>query len=311
VITPTSQTLVAYNMDGQRNLDEEVKGLGFDLVMTHWCEKSREEIVSDMIRGKKTLSDIPLEGAIWNGQAFYDLHYPLTDEEVNRYRSLGQESEIILKSVVDEIVPGMTENEVENKLASAFALKGYIPAVVLVGSDERNMKYRHPIPSHKRIERYLMLVLCCKKYGLHVPITRSVYFGHGLEPELARKYDAASTIAAHCIARSLPGTRFAEVLAMQKGLYQELGYKDEWRNHFQGGITGYFPNDSSLCFHPNAVMKAKQAFNWFITITGVNTEDTYLSGQSQGEILTHSGVWPTKKYLVADQEILLPEILCK
>ena len=91
VITPQSRTLIAYNMDGQRNLDEEVCGLGFDLILTHWNEKSREEIALDLVKGKRILADIPLEGATTSFQAFYDLHYPLTEWEIGRYREIGKE----------------------------------------------------------------------------------------------------------------------------------------------------------------------------------------------------------------------------
>ena len=44
-----------------------------------------------------------------------------------------------------------------------------------------------------------------------------------------------------------------------------------------GGITGYIPNDSSLCLDDSAVVQERQAFNWFITITGVNIEDTMIT----------------------------------
>jgi antitoxin VapB len=309
VITPDSQTLIAYNMDGQRNIDEEICGLGFDLILTHWNEKLREEIALQLVQGKRTLSDISLNGATCRFAEFYNLHYPLTEWEIERYRALGRESELILKSVVDRLAPGVTERNVERMLMSEFALQGYIPTVVLVGSDERLIKYRHPIPSDKRIEKDLLLVLCNKKYGLHVPITRTVCFGDHVDPETERRYEAAGTIAASCIAHSLPGVKFSEILDMQKKLYAQLGYPDEWRNHFQGGITGYIPNDSTLCFDTGAVMKENQAFNWFITITGVNTEDTYISGKN--EIITHSGAWPVKAYSIGDREINLPEIFYK
>ncbi len=309
VITPQSKTLIAYNMDGQRNLDEEVPGLGFDLIMTHWHEKSREEIALDLVKGKRVLADIPLEGATTSFQEFYNLHYPLTEWEIERYRELGRESETIIRSVADQAEPGMTERAIERLLMVEFAKKGYISTVVLVGSDGRLPLYRHPIPSDKKIEKDLMLILCGRKYGLHVPITRSVHFGSAPDAETARRFEAASLIAANCIAHTQAGVKFSEILAMQKALYRQLGFENEWQLHFQGGITGYLPNDSSLCLDPSAVIRENQSVNWFITITGVNTEDTFISGKN--EIVTHSGAWPTTAYAVEGKEILLPKILCK
>ena len=309
IITHDSKTLIAYNMDGDRNQDEEMGGLGFDLVMTHWNEKSREEIALDLLNEKKYLSDIPLKGAICNGKEFYNLIYPLTDWEIERYEVIASDAEMILKMVVDKVKPGMTEIEIERMIVAEYGLKGFVSTVVLVGSDERLLKYRHPIPSPKIIEKTLLFVLCPRKYGLHIPITRMVCFGGVLETETERRFEAASTIAAHCIAKSKPGEKFSEILYMQKSLYKELGYENEWNNHFQGGITGYIPNDSTLCLDPNAVVQDSQTFNWFITITGVNTEDTYLSGKN--EILTRSGMWPLKSYKIEGTEIQLPAVLYK
>lgn len=309
VITRKSKILVAYNMDGQRNIDEELGGLGFDLIITHWNEKSREQIVLDLLGGKRFLSDITLEGGFVNGTEFYSLHYPLTEWELDRYGQLGKESEQIVKSVVDSLVPGMKETDVSGKLMAAFSLRGYIPTVVLIGSDERNLKYRHPIPSDKVIDKSLLLVLCPRKFGLHVPITRTVQFGGSLDPEIERRYEAASLIAANCIAHTEPGVKFSEILELQKRLYTELGFENEWRNHFQGGITGYIPNDSTLCFDPDARIVENQSFNWFITITGVNTEDTIISGKNIPDVLTNSGVWPVKSYSANGKEIKLPQIL--
>jgi len=68
-------------------------------------------------------------------------------------------------------------------------------------------------------------------------------------------------------------------------------------------------NDSTLCSDPQAVIQDMQTFNWFITITGVNTEDTYLSGAD--EILTRSGTWPLKPYTVSGRVIELPAVLFK
>ena len=133
-----------------------------------------------------------------------------------------------------------------------------------------------------------------RKYGLNSVITRSIYFGEEVPDDIAKKYQAASTISANCIAHSVPGTKFSSILAMQRELYKELGYEDEWKNHFQGGITGYIPNDSSLCLDPEAEMVEDQTYNWFVTITGVNTEDVYLSGKTGGETLTITGAWPLK-----------------
>ena len=303
---------VAYTMDGPRNQEEELDGMGFEPVFIRWYGGSMEDKVLDIIGAGKVLSDIPLDGADVSMKAFYDLHYPLTEGDIKRFREIDQDAEKILKTVVDQTRPGMLETDVETILISEYAKKKYFPIVLLLGSDERIFKYRHLIPKPKKIDKYLMIILALRKYGLNAVLTRSVYFGDTLPDEIAKKYDAASTIAANCIAHSVPGTKFSSILEMQKELYAELGYADEWENHFQGGITGYVCNDSSLCLDPDALMVADQTYNWFVTITGVNTEDTYLSRGDSGEILTTTGAWPLKAYQTRNgKDVKLPQIMFK
>jgi len=312
VIMKDVRYVVAYTMDGPRNLEEELQGMGFEPVFIRWHGKSMEDTVLELVGAKKVLSDIPLEGAHVSMRAFYHLHYPLTDGDIERFRRIDQRAESILKGVVDNTKPGMLETQVENLVTCEFAKEGYFPVVLLLGSDERIFKYRHLIAKPKKIEKYLMIILAMRKQGLNAVLTRSVYFGDRLPEEIARKFEAASIIAANCISHSSPGTKFASILSMQKELYAELGYPDEWQNHFQGGITGYVCNDSSLCLDAEAVMLPRQTYNWFITITGVNTEDTYLATDSGGEILTTTGAWPMKSYQTRNGvQVSLPQIMLR
>lgn len=310
VIYKDVRYVVAYTMDGPRIIEEELDEMGFEPVFIQWIDGSLEAKVKQLLGSKKALSDIPIEGTDVNMQTFYTLHYPLTEWEIIRTREIHQGAEKILGKVVADIKPGTLETEVENQINCQFIKAGYFPVVVLVGSDERISKYRHLPAKPKKIDKYLLIILAMRKYGLNAVITRSIYFGENIPEDIANKYEAASIIAANCISHSIPGTKFASILKMQKELYKELGFEDEWKNHFQGGITGYIPNDSSLCLEPEAEMIAGQTYNWFITITGVNTEDVYLSQRSNGEILTITGAWPLKAYKTRNGKVIeLPQIM--
>ena len=66
----------------------------------------------------------------------------------------------------------------------------YAAVVVnLIATDERIFNFRHPLPTHKRLERYAMLVLCGRQRGLVCSITRLVHFGR-LPDDLRRKAEA-------------------------------------------------------------------------------------------------------------------------
>jgi antitoxin VapB len=127
--------------------------------------------------------------------------------------------------------------------------------------------------------------------------------------ELARRHEAASRIAAAAISLCVPGRRFSEILEAEKRMYGETGYPDEWRNHFQGGITGYILADPTLCLDPSAEVAPGQAFDWFITITGAKVEELSVSAESGPEVLSVTGRWPARAYEEEGREIRLPEIL--
>jgi Xaa-Pro aminopeptidase len=216
-----------------------------------------------------------------------------------------------MRRVADQIRPGMNGLDVETLLLTEFAAKKLNVTCLIVGSDEEIWNYRHPLPSPKKIERQLMLVLAVERHGLNVPITRMVWFGGEPPADAARRFRAVTNIAARTIAACRPGVRFADLLARQKGWYAAEGYPEETENHFMGGITGYIPNDSSLCLDASAVIQERQAFNWFITITGANTEDTMITAEKGPELLTCTGRWPMRRIELEGRALELPDLLVK
>ena len=228
-----------------------------------------------------------------------------------KYKILGKRAEEIVRRVADWIKPGMSENNVKTILEQEYAREEIEGIVYIVGSDERISKYRHCVASDKKIEKLIMLAPACRKWGLTLPITRMVFFGDSLPDELERKYDALCLIEANTMANCNPGTRFADIFEMQKKLFFETGFPDEWKNHFQGGITGYMVNDSGKCLDQDAVITDRQTFNWYITITGAKVEETFLTTEKEKTILSSTGLWPLKRYEVNGNAFDLPQIYIK
>jgi hypothetical protein len=311
VITLKRKYLIANTMDGMRILEEELHGLDYDLISLNWYEKSLIETAEDIIKGKKAISDIMMPGAEFNLQAIYDLHYPLTSSEVSRYRKIAVEAETILKKVADEIKPGMSEKDAEALLSIEYAKSDFFSAVILIGSDERIEKFRHPVPTNKKIQNIVMLAPAPRKCGLFIPITRMIYFGDKLPCELEKKYNTLLNFEANVFANCIEGASFAEIFETQQELYKNSEYSEEWREHFMGGLTGYFPNDPTQYSNPIAKVKQSQIFNWYLTITGAKVEEVLLTTKEGNELLSVNGAWPTKKIEIYGKEYELPNILIK
>jgi len=312
VITKDAKYIIAKTMDAQRLIDEELQGMNdYYLVSLKWYECSIEEKALELIKGKKAFSDVRLKGVDFKPDVFYDLHYPLTENEIMRYRILGKTTEEIIKKVADRINPGMTEKEVESFLAAEYANNHMQGVVYIIGSDERISKYRHCLPTDKRIDKFVMIATACQKWGITLPITRMIYWGDTLPEDIRRKYEALCIIEAHTFAYCFPGNKFCEILDIQKRLFEETGFTNEWEKHYQGGITGYVVNNPTKCTCQDAVITDKQTFNWYITITGTKVEETILTSLEGKEILSSTGLWPVKKYQANGQTFFLPQILLK
>jgi Xaa-Pro aminopeptidase len=148
-----------------------------------------------------------------------------------------------------------------------------------------------------------------RKDGLHANVTRMVHFGAQIPHDTLDRYEAACKVEAAAICHCVPGTRFCDILEQQKQAYQGCGYPEEWRNHFQGGITGYLLVDSTQCLDQQAKVVANQAFDWFVTITGVKVEELTLTTSQGPEVVSMSGLWPAKEYEANGRKIPLAQIL--
>ncbi len=310
VFTRSGTYCVANRMDARRLEEQELCGLGFSVVSLKWFETPVADYALGLVKDMRVLSDIPLPGVECNFQMFYRLHYPLTEQEIMRYRQIGKAAEEATAAVAAYARAGLTGSDIAAALMAEFANRQLVLSCMILGVDDDISRYRHPLPWDKKIDEALMLVLSGKRYGLNVPITRMIYFKEVPE-DIQKRYLAACTIEANTIKRCVPGEKFFNISMMQKSLYKEFGYEKEWEEHFVGGLTGYMANDASFCTDRDAVLVDRQTFNWYVTITGVNVEETMASMDGKQELFTVTGLWPTETFVVDNDKLALPQIMIK
>jgi antitoxin VapB len=310
VITRDQKRLVSHSMDGQRFVDEQVPGQGYELVTSYWHQASPEQKVLNLTRGMVVGADFALQGARQYGQELVDLHYPLTDLDIERCRWIGLTASRILTEVAQHLQPGMTEQEVAARLLYEYALKGMTIDVLIVGFDERIRRYLHPMPTENILERYALLHPAARRWGLHANVTRLVHFG---EPpsDTRRAMDGVATIGGHVATMLAPGVPFADILTEQIRLYRVLGYSGEWMYHFQGGITGYTLADPTRCTDPDARIVERQAYDYFITITGAKFEEFMLLTEHGLEIASMDPEWPVQSVETPQGNVVVPDVLIR
>jgi len=310
VITRDHKWLISHSMDGQRFVDEQAPGQGYELVTLYWHEGSPMDKVLELTQRMQVGADFALPGARQYGAEIVDLHYPLTDLDMKRCRWIGKTANRIITEVAQYLQPGMSEREIAARLLYEYALAGMTIDVLIVGFDERIEHYRHPIPTDHVLRRYALLHPAARRWGLHANVTRLVHFGQP-PAEIQAAIDAVATVGGHVAKMLAPGVRFADILAKEKRLYDELGYPDEWNYHFQGGITGYTLADPARCLDPEARVVERQAYDYFITITGAKFEELTLLTENGIEIASLGPGWPTRSIQTPSGEIVVPDVLIR
>jgi antitoxin VapB len=263
--------------------EEGLAGQGWQFAVTPWHTPAGhlEHLTANLRLG----SDFPTPGAVDISADLTRLRMNLQPAEVERFRALGTLSAAAMTAALEAARPGMTEMEIAALLEAETQARGAQPIVVLVATDERIFKFRHPLPTVKKMDKYAMLVLCARQKGLVASITRLVHFGK-LTPELQAKSRATAAVDAAAIRATQPGRTLAQVFAEIQSAYAAAGYPDEWHLHHQGGPAGYEPREATANPQSGVEVAAGQVYAWNPSITGTKSEDSVLITTQGAEVLT-------------------------
>jgi Xaa-Pro dipeptidase len=306
--------VLASRIEMARVLAEEVAAEEFEPVEFGWEEEKSSptflaERAEALLDGGALGSDLAAGGnARVVEAAVARCRYRLTESEVERFRLLGRDAGEAVGELARKLEPGETEREVARRASDALAARRIHPVVMLVAADERLQKFRHPVPTERRWERVLMVVVCARRAGLIASLTRVVCVGDVPE-EMKRRTLAAARVNARLLAATRPGAAGSELYSVAARAYAEEGFEGEQRLHHQGGAAGYRTRD--WVAHPACAetVQLDQAFAWNPSITGAKVEETCITTADGVEVLTTSPVWPQISVEVEGREYISPDVL--
>ena len=286
--------LLTNNIEMPRLLNEETGGIKYITFNWPWHDDAgRDELIGKLIANRRIVSDDGMLGTPRLERDFVELRYSLTDAEVARYRALGRDCTAAMEEVCAGIKKGQKECEIAGAISRAFLDYNIHPTVVLIAADDRIEKYRHPIFTEKKVKKCVMVVMCGRRNGLILSLTRLVHFGK-LSKELRRKHDAVCAVDAAYILSSSVGTCVADILKNGIEVYRERGFADEWQLHHQGGPTGYAGRDYRATPTETRRIVPNQALAWNPSITGTKSEDTTIALADKVDFLSQpSKKWPS------------------
>src|SRR5512143_3078552 len=222
LITPTKRYLITNNIEAPRfEKEEHLKDQGWEFRAAAWYEDN--PAVADLTRGLKLAADGPYPGAIDLSSEMARLRANLLPEEGERYRVVSKICAEAMNAAIRAVRPGQSEFEIAALLDRETFARGVQPIVNLIATDDRIFNFRHPLPTAKKMDKYAMLVLCGRKYGLVTSITRLVHFGR-LPEDLRRKMVAVASIDAAFIVATRPGHALSEIFKRATEAYAMTGF---------------------------------------------------------------------------------------
>lgn len=311
LITENSKFVISNNIEAPRMIEEEgLERQGFVIKTFPWFEDQEVSLVKELLGEGPLGSDGPFPNAQTVAEDVARLRYSFTPDEQKRYRWLGKKVSLALEKTMMKAKKGEKESAVVGRLCKELWKDRIDPITLMSAADDRVSNFRHPIPTEKRVEKYLMVSVNARKWGLIVSLTRFVHFGE-LPEELRREYEANVFIDCIMMAHSRPGIPAKEVLQNGIDAYEEKGYPEEWKFHHQGGSIGYTGRDYRVNFKTPDIIQENQAFTWNPSIAGTKSEDTILATSKGPEMITHPILYPTLSLTVAGISFSRPAILEK
>lgn len=230
------------------------------------------------------------------------LRQPLAGFDVDRYRTLGEETAEAVESVCRELSSTQTEQSVAVDVRAALESRGIEAPVVLVGGDDRAQQYRHYTPTTAVLGDYALISVTAQRDGLYASTTRTVEFDG---PDwLDRRFEAATTVEVSALAATRQaareGSTAGDVFGAIQTAYEAVGWPDEWTHHHQGGAAGFAGREWIATPTHTARVVTPQGYAWNPTVQGAKSEGTVLVTDDDIEPLTVTDSWPTRSVSAVD-----------
>jgi Xaa-Pro aminopeptidase len=299
--------LIAGNVDSQRLFDEEVDGLGFQLKEWPW-HWGREQLLHDLVQGRKLLCDRPLSPAKVVAEQLQTLRRALSSYEQACLLAMGQVLAHALEATCRTMIPEETEREVAAQISHRLMHRGVHPVQISVAADGRSRLYRQCGFTSTPIRKSAVLTATARKYGLNATASRTVSFGPP-DASLRQEHNTACKVSATYLASSWPDAVPSEILTAGRRVFLICGMEHEWLLAPQGHVTGRNPIELRITPSTSDLFRAGWAVTWQSSAGAASSCDTFILAEEGPILVTPTETWPLKRIRVQGAEFVRPDIL--
>jgi len=284
LVTTDDAYILTNNIEAPRMREEQTPVM--EVVEHPWHEEPAALLKE--LTGAGVGTDVPSTSGPDLSAEIPPLRYVLDGDAIEDYRRLGADTAHAVSEAAGSLSPDTDELEAAAELSAACLKRDIFVPVLLAASEERLVRYRHPIPHGGPLGRQAMLVVCAERGGLFVSLTRMIYFEEP-DPQTARRQDACEEVLSRMREEATrEGRTLAQAFEDCRRFYGEAGFAEGWRDHHQGGMTGYASRELIATPGTHQEIREGQAFAWNPSLEGAKVEETFVLGPDGPEILIRS-----------------------
>lgn len=283
LITEKDVFLISENIEAERLYNEQLGNNPAVTVMAFpWDEPyKRAEILNQLTEGLRVAAEADLESEL------FKIRTVMSAYDLEDYRKLCHDTAVIVERICMNLKPGISEYELAGELAKQLWSANIEPITVLIAFDERALQYRHPVMTEKTLENYALVAVCGRQNGLIASVTRDVLI-HA-DDRMIEKHEKCAQVYAAFLAALSPGSDVSNIYEMGINAYESVGYPLEFKEHHQGGLTGFVPRELRANIGIHHEVRAGEVYAFNPSLQGSKCEDTYLVTEDGIECMTHTG----------------------
>jgi Xaa-Pro aminopeptidase len=302
VVTAETAAVLTTNVERARlEAEASLDVLGLELHEAPWFDErelDRRTLALADSPASALTSDRPSGFGRDCGEELIALRLALSAPERERLAGLARDTAAALEQALHAWQPGESDRELQARVDAELDRCGAFAPCLIVGGDERVLRFRHPLAAGAAMTRLVMAVAVAERDGLHAAATRFACAG-GLPDGVRSAHLAARAIETEMLAACRTGTTYGEVMLACERAYRTSGHAGAWRDHYQGGPIGYRQREfeivpsqrESRWFETR--LEPGHALAWNPSVSGGGkAEDTYLLEASGLVRLTETGAWP-------------------
>jgi Xaa-Pro dipeptidase len=285
LLTMDDAYILTNNIEAPRMREEQTPQM--EVVEHPWYEEPAA-LLRELAGGAGVGTDSPFTSGPDLSAEISPLRYALDPDAIDLYRDLGEDTVIAVSEAAASVSPDTDELDAAAQLSAACLRRGMFAPVLLAASEERLVRHRHPVPHGGPLGKQAMLVVCAERGGLFVSLTRMINFQEP-DPQTARRQEACEEVLRRMREEATrEGSTLAQAFEDCRRFYAEAGFPGGWKDHHQGGMTGYASREIIATPGTQQEVKEGQAFAWNPSLVGAKAEETFVLGPDGPEVLARS-----------------------